>query len=150
MGLLLVVLVLVLLFIWLKIDFTLGLRKQKQSAQKHDQLVRHSELKLLATGDDFFSQLIQDMQNASQHIHLLFYIFRDDHIGKKIICLLEEKARQGVAVRLLVDQFGSSLSRKHRKKLRQAGVVFAYAHPPQFPFLFFYVQPSEPPQAVDY
>jgi cardiolipin synthase len=52
-------------------------------------------------------QLIEDMERAQQHIHLLFYIFWDDETGDRVIDALGRAVRRGVACRVLVDDVGS-------------------------------------------
>jgi len=44
---------------------------------------------------------------ANHHLHLLFYIWRDDHTGRDLRDRLVEKARQGLEVRVLYDAVGS-------------------------------------------
>ena len=44
---------------------------------------------------------------GTQQIHLEYYIFEPDAVGTRWRDLLAEKARDGVAVRLLVDALGS-------------------------------------------
>ena len=129
--------IIVLLAIWLRIDFVQGMKVQKSEAKKRIQETRYGTPKLLPTGDQLFSSLLQDIQQAEDHIHVLFYIFRDDEIGSKMLTLLKDKAKQGVSVRLLVDRIGSTISKRSIKELRDAGVQFAFSHPMKFPYLFF-------------
>lgn len=73
-------------------------------------------------GNDMFPRLLEDIQNATKHIHLLFYIFRDDNIGGRIISALTEKAKSGVEIRLEYDSLGSLLSiGKNFQELSAAG-----------------------------
>lgn len=52
-----------------------------------------------------------------------FYIFEEDNIGRAFVELLLRKARQGVAVRMLLDGFGSrSVARKTLRRLADSGV----------------------------
>ena len=51
--------------------------------------------------------LMRDISRARHHIHLEFYIFEDDAVGRLVRDLLVDKARQGVEVRLLYDDVGS-------------------------------------------
>lgn len=105
------------------------------------------EQRLLATPAEIFSTLIADMHRARRSIDMEFYIFENDNIGTTIARLLARKARQGVAVRLVVDGYGSrnigsgicnilknsgvdvrftssmGLSRNHRKMVIIDGVV---------------------------
>src|SRR5690606_13739830 len=59
---------------------------------------------------------------AENHIHLEYYIFRDDHIGTEIIDILCKKASNNVTVRMSVDDVGSSISNQSKKRLKQSGV----------------------------
>lgn len=129
--------ILILLIIWLRIDFVCGLRMQKNKKNKRPQYTRMSNLQLLPRGDDFFKQLFADIKQATHHIHIQFYIIKDDFIGEQLQKLLIDKAKEGIKVRLLADYLGCSLKRKSIQKLEQAGIDFAFAHKPKLPFLFF-------------
>lgn len=60
--------------------------------------------------------------DASQHLHLLFYIWRDDCTGRALRDRLTEKAGQGVEVRVLYDAIGSlCLPRRFFEPLLAAG-----------------------------
>lgn len=50
--------------------------------------------------------LLQAIAQAQHHIHLQFYIFEDDAVGRLLRDALIDKARQGVEVRLLYDDVG--------------------------------------------
>ena len=50
--------------------------------------------------------LMHEISLAHHHIHLQFYIFEDDAVGRLLRDLLIDKARQGVKVRLLYDDVG--------------------------------------------
>jgi cardiolipin synthase A/B len=53
-----------------------------------------------------FAAMLEAIRAAQHHIHLEFYIVRNDDAGKEFIALLTEKARQGVKVRFLYDSMG--------------------------------------------
>ncbi|RMF96206.1 MAG: cardiolipin synthase [Gammaproteobacteria bacterium] len=62
------------------------------------------------------------IDRAQRHLHLLFYIWRDDHIGRRIRDRLIDKAAAGVEVRVLYDAIGSiRLPRRFFEPLREAG-----------------------------
>lgn len=63
---------------------------------------------IFTDGKDKFDKLIKDIQNATSHIHMMYFIFQNDSLGRTIIDQLTEKAKQGVEVRLLLDAMGSS------------------------------------------
>src|SRR5690606_170752 len=57
------------------------------------------------------------------HIHIEYYIYENDHIGNLLKDILIEKAKEGLEVRLIYDDFGSrSIRRKFVRELRAAGV----------------------------
>ncbi len=91
-------------------------------------LTRHNKVKLLLNGEEKFPELLQAMSEAKHHIHLEYYIYEQDGIGKTIIELLIKKAKEGVQVRFIYDDFGSpSIKKKIEKRLRDAGVeVFPF------------------------
>ncbi|WP_078556198.1 cardiolipin synthase [Bacillus alkalicellulosilyticus] len=129
--------ILVLLIIWLRIDFVNGMKKQKSEAHKREQVTRYGTVSMQTTGDDFYKAMFQDIEQATDHVHILFYIVSDDNISSKLVHLIQEKAKQGVTVRLLVDRMGSRMKKKTIQQLKDAGVLFAYSHPIKWPYLFF-------------
>ncbi len=97
---------------------------------------RNNSIEVLNSGAEKFSRLINDLKAAKHHIHLAYYIFEADNIGTKILRLLEEKARENVEVRLIIDDVGSwHLSRKEIRSLRAAGVRVEKFMPVTFPYL---------------
>ncbi len=65
---------------------------------------------LFTDGDDLFRSLMDDLRAATSHIHLLYYIFRNDSLGREILSILEQKAREGVRVRLVYDSVGTMMA----------------------------------------
>lgn len=95
-------------------------------------LTLNNNLSILRNGEKKFESLLKDLNNAKYHIHLEYYIIRTDKIGTKIIDVLCKKANEGVDVKLCYDDVGSSLTRKAKLKLSQAGVK----HEPFMPVVF--------------
>ena len=86
-------------------------------------LTRKNKVKLLVNGEEKFPELMGALQQAKHHIHMEYYIYEQDEIGKAIIELLIEKASQGVEVRFIYDDFGSpSIKKKIEKRMREAGI----------------------------
>ena len=50
--------------------------------------------------------LLRELQKAKQHIHMEYYIFEDDAIGRMVRDVLIEKASHGVEVRVIYDDVG--------------------------------------------
>ncbi|MBU8905845.1 cardiolipin synthase [Desertibacillus haloalkaliphilus] len=132
-----IILLIIALVIWLRIDFKLGMKQQQNEANKTTQQTRYGDVTFLPNGNDFFEAMFTDIEEAKHHIHILFYIVQDDQLANDLFTLLKAKVNQGVEVRLLVDWFGSGVKRRTVRQLKQAGITFAYSHPPKFPFLFF-------------
>ncbi|WP_018395432.1 MULTISPECIES: cardiolipin synthase [Bacillaceae] len=87
-------------------------------------------------GNAKFEALIKDIRNAKDHIHLQYYIFRFDELGKKLIHVLTEKAREGIEVCVLFDDLGSrKLRRRHFKELIEAGGVVEVFFPSPIPYV---------------
>ncbi|NLW24488.1 MAG: cardiolipin synthase, partial [Clostridia bacterium] len=85
---------------------------------------------VLNTGRDSFTSFFQAIKEAREHIHLEFYIFRDDHIGKEMQKLLIAKALQGVKVRLIYDGYGSRhLKKSFLEKFQESGIETACFSP---------------------
>jgi len=78
---------------------------------------------LLINGEEKFPAVLEALKSATRHIHIEYYIYEDDEIGNEIADILIQKAREGVKVRFIYDDFGSRSIRKNVvKELRYAGV----------------------------
>lgn len=90
-------------------------------------LTVRNEIELIKNGDDKFKLLLKDLNEANHHIHLQYFILKDDTIGTKVLDILCEKAKSGLQVKIVIDDVGSSISSKMKKKLKQSGVkLFAF------------------------
>ncbi len=68
----------------------------------------------------------QAVQQATDHLHLEYYIWQPDATGTQLRDMLIQKAREGVKVRFLYDNIGSMrLSNKFLKPMREAGIHVA-------------------------
>ncbi|MEO5717631.1 MAG: cardiolipin synthase [Chthoniobacterales bacterium] len=89
--------------------------------------------RLLIDGDQFFPALAERIDQARHHVHIEFYIWRDDARGRAMLEHLAAAARRGVEVRLLLDRVGCfRLRRSHFAPLVAAGGRLAWfrtAHP---------------------
>lgn len=63
-------------------------------------------IELLQNGADFFPALCQAIDEARVSVHLETYIFVLDRSGERVMHSLEQAARRGVKVRLVLDGFG--------------------------------------------
>jgi cardiolipin synthase A/B len=78
---------------------------------------------LLSQYDETLDRIAADIDAATDHVHLLFYIFAYDTSGKKIIATLARAVERGVVCRVLIDALGShARSVQVMKALADAGV----------------------------
>lgn len=89
-------------------------------------------VKLLINGEKKFPELFKEIKQAKHHIHLEYYIYEEGGIGTELLELLLLKVREGVKVRLLVDDFGSSKLKKERILMHEGGVDFVRFLPVRF------------------
>ena len=98
-------------------DMILALEAMDYSPYRND-----NNVSMYSDGKLFFNELLESLQKAKKSINIEFYIFKNDDIGTKILNVLEEKAKEGVEVRLLYDSVGSrSLNRNVLNKLINEG-----------------------------
>ncbi len=97
-------------------------------------LTQDNDVEVFTDGEKKFHALINDMEQATDHIHLLYYIIRHDQLGQRVADTLIKKAKEGVKVRVLYDDMGSRrLSRKLIKRIRNAGAEVEAFFPPLIP-----------------
>ncbi|SFG53184.1 cardiolipin synthase [Sporolactobacillus nakayamae] len=99
-------------------------------------LTLNNRLSIYTDGESKFQNLLQDIRSAKHHIHIEYYIFRGDFLGNQLIDTLIQKAKDGVVVRLLVDDEGSRrLPKKLVQGLIHAGGKFQTFFPGRLPLL---------------
>jgi cardiolipin synthase len=86
----------------------------------------NNEVKLLINGENKFPEVIEALKNAKHHIHIQYYIFEDGDIADQIKDILIQKAKEGVQVRFIYDDFGSRSIRKEFVDELINGKVQAY------------------------
>jgi len=84
-------------------------------------------LTLLQNGERFFPQLCADIDAAQHRVQIETYIFAADETGRMVLQALQRAAQREVAVRLLLDGFGSAdLPQAWIDDLRIAGAEVAW------------------------
>ncbi|MDT3424848.1 cardiolipin synthase [Paenibacillus forsythiae] len=82
-----------------------------------------NETTVFVEGEQAFEAMLDAIAASKHHIHVEFYIIRDDQLGIRFEQLLIQKAQEGVKVRFLYDGIGSrQLGKAYLKRLRNAGV----------------------------
>ena len=93
---------------------------------------------MFTDGKVFFRRLIKDINAAKYSIDVEFYIIRNDTVGKRLIKVLTEKAKEGLKVRMLVDALGSrGISDRVLKDYLEAGGEVGYFFKPKLKYLNF-------------
>ena len=83
------------------------------------------ELTFYPCGQDRLRALIDIIGKARTSLHVYYYLFEDDSIGEQVRNALAEAAQRGVAVRLIVDGFGTAASGAFFEPIVKAGGSFA-------------------------
>ncbi|GAA5480995.1 cardiolipin synthase [Haloferula sargassicola] len=84
---------------------------------------RGNALHLLIDGDQTFEAIFQSIAAAEHYILVNFFIVKSDRIGQRFKEALIAKARHGVKVYFLFDEFGShKLARTYLSELEDAGI----------------------------
>lgn len=73
-------------------------------------------------GEAHFAAMLEAIRSARHYIHVEYYIIRNDELGRRFIEALAERARAGVAVRLVYDAVGCARVGRHFfRPLTEAG-----------------------------
>ncbi len=71
-------------------------------------LLSGNTIELLLDGTETYPALLEAIRGARHHIHLMTYIIGRDNVARQILDACAERARDGVKVRVLFDEFGSA------------------------------------------
>ena len=103
-------------------------------------VTNNNEMKLLKSGTAKFETLFEEVRKAKEYIHLEYFNFRNDSIANLLFDLLEEKAKEGVKVRAMYDDFGNMsnnqpISSEMHEQIRGRGIDLVIYDPIRFPWL---------------
>jgi cardiolipin synthase len=92
---------------------------------------------LLPDSNATIAAMVADIDAATDHVHLLFYIWLPDRNGCKVVEALKRAAARGVTCRVVADALGSRtmIRSEHWHAMRAAGVRLAAALPIGNPLL---------------
>jgi cardiolipin synthase len=95
-------------------------------------ICRGNRIELVTDYEAGIARLIEDIGQAQHHVHLMYYIFRGDTTGRRVIEALRAAAARGVRCRVLADGYGSWFSfRRLGPELRAAGIEALLVMPPR-------------------
>jgi len=82
-----------------------------------------NKFKLLVNGEEKFPEVLKTLDTAQHFIHMEYYDWENDTRGNQIKDILLNKAKEGVKVRVLYDDYASRKIKKNIvKELKEAGV----------------------------
>ncbi len=82
------------------------------------------------SGNEYFDDIISNIQQAKQSVYIECYIFNQDKLGNRIISALTDAARNGLEVKLIIDGYGSlNWDAQQLSRLTDTGVQVKIFHP---------------------
>lgn len=86
--------------------------------------------KIYFKGDDFFLDMLLEINNAKKSLYLEYYIWNQGVLANRILEALGKAVKRGVEVNLIVDGIGSfELSNEYIEKIKKLGINFSIYHP---------------------
>ncbi|MGK5086997.1 phosphatidylserine/phosphatidylglycerophosphate/cardiolipin synthase family protein [Bdellovibrionota bacterium FG-2] len=98
----------------------------------HDKALTGNKMQLLVTGAETQRARLALIRTARNSLYLSAYIFKNDEYAKLYIDQLCKRARQGLDVRLLLDNHGGRKSSDYLPQLESCGVRVLYFNPPNW------------------
>jgi len=96
-------------------------------------LVPGNAVRPLCDAAENYPAWLEAIAAARRHVHFETYILHEDAVGERFARAFADKARSGVAVRLVYDWMGGlgNTSRRFWRRLREAGVEVRCYNPPR-------------------
>ena len=99
-------------------DTELVRKRHNELTQQNDELIdlllgeslsplSENRVTVLLNGEQKFPALLAALEKAEKFIHMEYYIFEEDQTGGRVKDVLIKKAKEGVKVRVIFDDFGS-------------------------------------------
>lgn len=104
--------------------------RQEMSALTGADWCGGNSIHTLNNGDEIFPAMLGAIRSARQTVTFETFVYEKGDIPAAFAAALEERARAGVAVKVIVDAVGGAKSIGYWKALREAGVDLAIYHTP--------------------
>lgn len=89
-----------------------------------------NRVEVLTNGEVFYEAELAAIAAAKRFVHIECYIFQKGRLTDRMMEALEDRARSGVKVRMVIDAVGSAMFLDGRfDRLREAGGQVAWYHP---------------------
>jgi cardiolipin synthase len=96
-------------------------------------VISGNRFEMLLNGDGIFPSMLDGIRSARKTITFETFIYWSGEIGEQIAQALADKAREGVAVHVLLDWVGSSkMDKRYLELLREAGAQVLQYHKPHW------------------
>ncbi|MGF6770092.1 cardiolipin synthase [Paraburkholderia sp. GAS199] len=96
-------------------------------------VISGNQFSMLRNGDQIFPSMLDGIRSARRTITFETFIYWSGEIGEQIAQALADKAREGVAVHVLLDWVGSSkMDKRYLNILRDAGAEVIQYHKPHW------------------
>lgn len=103
------------------------------SNMKLNTLTSQNNFNLYTDGVSSFNAFIKAIESAQQNIYIQTYVFKNDNTSKLVIKALEQKASEGVEIKMLIDSLGSFYLYWHNRRifsnLRKLGAEVVFFMP---------------------
>ena len=97
-------------------------------------VLQGSRIEILTEGYKAFDAMLRDISRAKHHIHMEFFIFKNDDAGKRVKEMLMRKAVEGVEVRFIYDNVANWLvPKKFYHEMKKSGVQITSLMKVRFP-----------------
>lgn len=91
---------------------------------------QNNDVTIYTDGQEKFDALFKDIAAATHHIHICYFIIKEDQLSRALFDLLIQKSEAGVEVRVLIDHIGSrQLRHKTIRQLRTKGIDVVFFFP---------------------
>lgn len=113
------------------LDFDAALQARYLAAYAGSPLWTNTSTEYLPTGEAAFERMVEALNRAERYIFLEFFIIGEGLMWQTILDILVEKARRGVDVRVMYDDFGCmrSLPLRYDRTLEALGIRCAVFNP---------------------
>lgn len=84
----------------------------------------NTDLSYYPVGEEGFPYMVEALKSAQEFIFIEYFIIEEGYMWNTILDILEEKAKQGLEIRVMYDDMGSmmTLSTSYAKKLERKGI----------------------------
>ena len=83
----------------------------------------NNSIKIYTHGIEKFTDVLADLEQAKEYIHLLYFIIEDDEVGQAVCDVLKRKVEEGVEVKVVFDGLGKwEHTMRVYKKLKKANI----------------------------